>query len=74
LYRVGISASEIVRVYIDDKLIIENWDPSKIVNDEDYHRDAVVALKGKHSVRVEQAQYGNYGMLNFAIQPVHKNN
>lgn len=67
-YRVGISASELVRLYIDDKLVIENWDPGKIVNDEDYHKDAVIRLKGKHTIRVEQAQVGSYGMLNLVMR------
>ncbi len=71
-YRVGISASEMVRVYIDDKLVIENWDPAKLIYDADYHRDTTIPLKGKHTIRVEQAQYGDYGMLNLRIQPVYK--
>jgi len=67
-YRIGISASELVRLYIDDKLLIENWEPAKIVNDEDYHKDAVIRLKGKHTIRIEQAQVGGYGMLNLVMR------
>ncbi|HVV56510.1 MAG TPA: hypothetical protein VHC47_14340, partial [Mucilaginibacter sp.] len=70
-YRVGISASEIVKVYIDDKLIIQNWDPAKLVYDADYHRDAIIHLQGKHRIRIVQAQYGDYGMLNLRIKPVY---
>ena len=73
VYRVGISASEMVRLYIDEKLVIENWDPAKLVYDADYHSDAIVPLKGKHRIRIEQAQYGDYGMLNLVIKPVYKN-
>ncbi|MCR8557716.1 right-handed parallel beta-helix repeat-containing protein [Mucilaginibacter sp. BJC16-A38] len=69
VYRIGISASEIVRVYIDDKLIIENWDPAKLKNDEDNHKDTIIPLNGRHSIRIEQAQYADYGMLNFSITP-----
>jgi len=68
-YRIGISASEMARVYIDDKLIIEKWDPTKLVNDADYHKDAFIHLKGKHIIRIVQAQFGDYGMLNLRIQP-----
>jgi len=74
LYRIGISASEMVRLYIDDKLVIENWDPSKLIYDADYHRDVIIPLKGKHTIRIEQAQYADYGMLNLRIQPVYKDN
>jgi len=69
-YRIGISASEIVKVYIDHKLTIENWAPTKLVYDADYHKDAVIHLKGKHIIRIVQAQYGDYGMLNLRVQPV----
>jgi len=73
-YKLGISASEMVKVYVDDKLIIENRDPSKLIYDADYHRDATLSLNGRHTIRVEQAQYSDYGMLNIDIRPVNKNN
>jgi len=66
-YKIGVSASELVKLYIDDKLVIENWDPAKLKNDEDNHKDAIVPLKGKHTIRIEQAQYGDYGMLNLVV-------
>lgn len=72
-YRLGISASEMVRVYVDGEMVINNWDPSKIIYDADYHNDAVVALNGKHTIRVVQAQYGGYGMLFFSLKPIEKN-
>jgi len=74
LYKIGISASEMVKLYVDDKLIIENWDPAKLIYDADYHRDTTVHLKGKHTIRIEQAQYADYGMLNLVIKPVYKQN
>jgi hypothetical protein len=35
LYRLGISASEMVKVFIDGKLVINSWDPTKIIYDAD---------------------------------------
>ena len=66
-YKIGISASELVKLYVDDKLLIENWDPAKLKNDEDNHKDGIISLKGKHTIRIEQAQYGDYGMLNLVV-------
>ncbi|ASU32421.1 right-handed parallel beta-helix repeat-containing protein [Mucilaginibacter xinganensis] len=68
VYRIGISASEIVKLYVDDKLIIENWDPAKLKNDEDNHKDAFIKLNGRHTIRIEQAQYDDYGMLNLVVE------
>ncbi|MCO5947375.1 right-handed parallel beta-helix repeat-containing protein [Mucilaginibacter flavidus] len=67
-YRLGISASELVKLYVDGKLVIKNWDPAKLKNDEDNHKDAIIKLSGKHTIRVEQAQYSDYGMLNFRLE------
>ncbi|MGN6396274.1 MAG: right-handed parallel beta-helix repeat-containing protein [Mucilaginibacter sp.] len=67
-YKIGISASELVKLYVDDKLLIENWDPAKLKNDEDNHKDGIIHLKGKHTIRIEQAQYGDYGMLNLVVK------
>jgi len=66
-YKIGISASELVKLYVDDKLLIENWDPAKLKNDEDNHKDGIIHLKGRHTIRIEQAQYGDYGMLNLVV-------
>jgi parallel beta-helix repeat protein len=68
-YIIGTSASEMVRVYIDDKRVIDAWDASKIVYDADYHHEATLSLKGQHTIRVEQAQLGGYGMLYLTITP-----
>jgi hypothetical protein len=73
LYRVGISASELARVYIDGKLIIDSWDPAKKIYDADYHKETIMHLKGKHTIRIEQAQFGSYGMLFLVLQPTGKN-
>lgn len=73
LYRLGISASEMVKVFVDGKLVINNWDPSRIIYDADYHNDTMVHLSGKHTIRIVQAQYGGYGMLFLNLQPIYKN-
>lgn len=69
-YRIGVSAGDIVRVYIDNKLVINAWDPSKIIYDADYHHDIMIPLEGEHTIRVVQAQYGGYGMLYLTVKPL----
>ncbi|TAN13372.1 MAG: hypothetical protein EPN37_13740 [Chitinophagaceae bacterium] len=72
-YRIGISAGDIVKVYIDNKLVINAWDPSKLIYDADYHHQVFLPLKGQHTIRIVQAQYGSYGMLYVTLTPVVKN-
>ena len=69
-YKIAVTAGEIVRVYVDDKLVIDAWDPSAVVFDADYHKEAIVPLNGRHRIRIVQAQYGGYGMLSCFIKPV----
>lgn len=68
-YVIGVSASEMVRVFVDGKKIIDAWDPSRIEYDADYHHEAIINLKGRHIIRIEQAQYGGYGMLYSSVIP-----
>lgn len=67
-YQIGISVGEIARVFIDDRLVIDAWDLSKKNFDADYHNDTSVFLEGRHAIRIEQAQFGSYGMLNFNLR------
>lgn len=69
-YRLGITAGDLVRVYIDGKLVIDSWDRSAIKFDADYHKEAIVNLEGRHDIKIIQAQYGGYGMLSCTIKKV----
>jgi hypothetical protein len=70
-YRFDISAGDLVRVYVDNKLVIDSWKRGAILNDADYHHEAVLPLKGKHHIRIVKAQYGGYGMLDLKVQKLY---
>ena len=69
-YRLGITAGDLVKVYIDGKLVINSWDRSAIQYDADYYKEAIVNLEGRHDIKIIQAQYGGYGMLSCTIKEV----
>ena len=69
-YRLGVTAGDLVRVYIDGKLVINSWNLSDIKFDADYHKEAIVNLNGRHDIKIIQAQYGGYGMLSCTIKEV----
>lgn len=73
-YVLGVSAGEMVKVFIDGRLIIDAWDPSKVIYDADYHHEKELSLHGHHDIRVVQAQYGSYGMLFLTLLPKNKSN
>ncbi|WP_029278452.1 right-handed parallel beta-helix repeat-containing protein [Pedobacter borealis] len=69
-YTIGISVAYAVKIYVDDKIVINVDDLSKLVNDADYYHEAKITLtKGIHIIRVERVQYGNYDLLQFHFAP-----
>ncbi len=70
LYRISVTADDLVKVFIDGKTVIDFWDASKYVNDEDAHHSAIVSLNGKHLIRIEHVENSGYATLIFSIKPL----
>ncbi|HMI78361.1 MAG TPA: right-handed parallel beta-helix repeat-containing protein, partial [Ferruginibacter sp.] len=70
MYNLSVTADDIVKVFVDGKLVIDFWDVSKYKYDEDTHHSATVKLSGKHAIRIEQAENAGYATLIFKIIPV----
>lgn len=70
LYKIGVTADDLVKVYIDNKLVIDFWDASKYVNDEDAHHSTILPLEGKHTFRIEQVENSGYATLIFSLKPL----
>lgn len=69
-YEVGATADDLVKVYIDGILVIDFWDASKYVYDEDAHHSTIVELEGKHDIRVEHVENSGFATILFTIKPV----
>ena len=67
-YELGITWDDAVRVWLDDRLILDEWDPGKYSFDESPHRKIPVQLAGKHRIRVEQAELGGFATLSLKIR------
>ena len=65
-YRLDISAGDLVRVYVDNKLVIDSWKRGA-----DWNHEAVLPLKGKHHIRILKVQYGGYGILNARLRKIY---
>lgn len=70
-YRLSVTADDLVKVFVDGKLLIDFWDASLYKYDEDTHHDAVVDLNGKHTIRIEQVENSGYATLIFKLIPVN---
>jgi parallel beta-helix repeat protein len=69
-YELGLTWDDAVRLYVDDKLVIDEWNPSKYSFDESPHKKVVLNLGGKHSFRVEHLELGGFATLSLKIKPV----
>ncbi|MBI2930077.1 MAG: right-handed parallel beta-helix repeat-containing protein [Planctomycetes bacterium] len=65
-YEIGTNSDDGVRVYVDDKRVIDNWDWHMPEDDK-----ALVALEaGEHRFRVEHFEIDGHQQLRFWIRPV----
>lgn len=66
-YELGVTWDDAVRVYIDGKLIIYEWNPSKYTFDESPHKTIKLSLEGKHNFTVEHVEVGGFATLSLKI-------
>ena len=69
-YRLGVTADDLVKVFIDGKPVIDFWDASLYKNDEDAHHSVILELGGKHEFRIVQVENGGYATLMFYLMPL----
>jgi len=69
-YRLGVTADDLVRVYIDGKPVIDFWDAALYKYDEDAHHSVIIELGGKHDFRIEHVENGGYATLMFYLMPL----
>jgi parallel beta-helix repeat protein len=67
-YELGITWDDAVRVYLDGKLIIDEWNPSKYTFDESPHKTVKLILNGKHNFTVEHVEIGGFATLSLKIR------
>lgn len=70
-YRLDVTAGDLVRVYIDGRLLIDAWKRDAINFDSDYHREAMISLKGKHRIQIIKVQYGGYGPFDWTLKRIY---
>jgi parallel beta-helix repeat protein len=68
-YEIGVTWDDAVRVYIDNKLVIGEWNPSKYTFDEAPHKTIKLNLSaGIHQFRVEHIDLGGFATLALKIK------
>ncbi len=69
-YEISVTWDDAVRVYVDEKLVIDEWNPGKYKFDESPHQKIQLSLGGNHRFRVEHVELGGFATLSLKIKPV----
>jgi hypothetical protein len=70
-YELGITWDDAVKVYVDGKLLINEWNPSLYKFDESPHKNVRIALGGKHSFLVEHIELGGFACLSLKLTKIN---
>jgi parallel beta-helix repeat protein len=68
-YEISVTWDDAVRLYIDNKLVLDEWNPAIHKFDESPNKRIKQALGGKHSFRIEHLNLGGLGVLAFKLKP-----
>jgi len=69
-YELSLTWDDAVRVFIDEKLLINEWKPSKHNSDTSPNRKIIIELNGSHRFRVEHLELGGFATLSLKLKPV----
>ena len=67
-YEFSYTWDDAIRIYVNDKLVVNEWDPSRYDFNETPHRRKTVHLKGNESIRVEHIELGGFACLSLVIR------
>ncbi len=66
-YELGVTWDDAVRIYVDGKLVLDEWNPSKYSFDESPHKKIRLKLGGKHRIKVEHVELGGFATLSLKL-------
>jgi parallel beta-helix repeat protein len=69
-YELSVTWDDAIRVYVDEKLVIDEWNPSLYTFDESPHKMVRLSLGGTHQFRVEHIELGGFATLSLKLKPV----
>lgn len=70
-YQLSVTADDLVKVFVDGRLMIDFWDVARYKYDEDTHHNVTIDLNGKHTIRIEQVENSGYATLIFKLIPLN---
>ena len=69
-YELSVTWDDAIRVYVDGKLVIDEWNPSLYTFDESPHKKIRLTLGGNHHFWVEHIELGGFATLSLKLKAV----
>lgn len=69
-YELSVTWDDAVRVYVDNKMVIDEWRPAKLSFDESPNRKIRLKLGGNHDFRVEHLELGGFATLALKLRRI----
>jgi parallel beta-helix repeat protein len=66
-YELSVTWDDAVRVLVDGKMVINEWNPSLYKFDESPNRRVKLRLGGRHTLKVEHAELGGFATLSLKL-------
>jgi hypothetical protein len=70
-YELSITWDDAVRVFVDGKKIVDEWNPSLYKFDESPNRKVRLSLGGIHNIRVEHVELGGFATLSLKFNKLY---
>jgi len=67
-YELSTTWDDAVRVYLDNKMILDEWNLSQYTFDESPNKTIQVQLSGRHSLRLEHVELGGFATINLKLK------
>ena len=67
-YELGVTWDDAIRVYVDGKLLIDEWNPSLYKFDESPYKKIKLPLGGSHTFLVEHIELGGFATLSLELK------
>ena len=71
-YELSVTWDDAVRIYLDEMLVLDEWNPSKYKFDESPNRKVRLDIEGFHRLRVEHLELGGFATLSVKIRPIRQ--
>jgi hypothetical protein len=69
-YELNVTWDDAVRIYVDGKLLLDEWNPSKYTFDQSPNKKIRLQLGGNHIFRVEHLELGGFATLSLKLNKV----